>query len=433
MSEIREIKNGRLYFDGCDTTELVKQYGSPIYVMSYTAIMDRVNELKRDFLDKYPGSRVAYASKAFCTVGMYEILKKNGICIDIVSGGELYVAKKAGFPAEMIEFNGNNKLPSEIDDAVSYGVGRFILDGINEAELIDEACKKYGKKAKIMVRITPGVAASTHDYIITGKKDSKFGIPLEEETFFGVMDKIMKYDTLEFEGLHMHIGSQLFEYDAYIKSLDALMDWVKKIYEKYGVATKEVNFGGGFGATYINEERKPYSFFLEPLMKRLKERADEIGIPVPLASIEPGRSMVCEAGLTLYTVGQMKEIKGIREYLAIDGGMYENMRVALYQAEYDGLIANKADEPKTRKVSVTGKCCESGDILINDLMVCDSVERGDILAIFSTGAYGYSMASNYNNNPVPGVVLVKEGQSEWLVKPETYEQIAQNQVHCTLI
>ena len=427
MTGLREIKNGRLYFDGCDMTDIAAEYGTPLYVMSYNDIMNRINEIKADFTDKYPGNRMAYASKAFCCEGMYEILKRAGMCIDVVSGGELYAAMKVGFPAEHVEFNGNNKLPSEIDMAVEYGVGRFIVDGLEELPLIIAACEKYNKTANIMIRITPGVAASTHDYIITGKKDSKFGIPLEEDVFLPIVKKVIDTPCLEFVGLHMHIGSQLFENDAYLQALDVLMDWAGRIKKDFGTDVKEVNFGGGFGVTYINEERKPYSFFLDPMMDRLKERAGEIGIPCPNAVIEPGRSIVAEAGITLYTIGQIKEIKGVRKYISIDGGMGDNIRVALYQAEYDGVIANKAEEVPVEKVSVCGKYCESGDILLTDFAV-PKVEAGDVLAMFSTGAYGYSMAMNYNNNTKPGVVLVKDGKAAWMIKPQTYEQILQNDV-----
>jgi len=428
MIDVKEIRNQTLYFDGCDTTELAKKYGTPLYVMSYNDIVGRLRELKEVFTDKYPGCRVAYASKAFCTKGMYEILKREGACIDVVSGGELYTAEASGFPAERVEFNGNNKLPKEIDQAVRYGVGRIILDGLQELPLIEEACKKYNKKIKIMIRITPGVVASTHDYIVTGKKDSKFGIPLDEEVFLPVVKAVIDSPYVEFYGLHMHIGSQLFENDAFLEALDVLMDWAARIKKDYDVAIQEVNFGGGFGVCYTDEERKPYSFFLDPMMKKLKERSEEIGIDMPAAVIEPGRSIVAEAGITLYTVGQIKDVKGIRKYISVDGGMGDNIRVALYQAEYGGIIANRANEPCDDKVTVCGKYCESGDIIMTDFYVPHTVTAGDILATFSTGAYGYAMASNYNNNPIPGVVLVKDGQSDWMVKPQTYEQIIQNNV-----
>ena len=407
MSNLREIKNNKLYFDGCDTTELAKKYGTPIYVMSQNGIEERINELKEQFTNKYPRTRIAYASKAFCTEGMYAILKKAGVCIDVVSGGEIYAAKQAGFPAEHVEFNGNNKLPKEIDAAVEYGVGRIIVDGLQELPLIIESCKKYKKKMNIMIRITPGVAASTHDFIVTGKKDSKFGIPLEKEIFLPIVKQILDSEYLEFTGLHMHIGSQLFENDAFLKALDVLMDWAALIKTEFNADVKEVNFGGGYGAEYTTEERKPYSFFLDPMMELLEKRSKAIGIERPEAVIEPGRSIVAEAGITLYTIGQIKEIPGIRKYVSVDGGMGDNIRVALYQAEYEGIVANRAQEPKDDKVSICGKYCESGDIIMTDIMVPKSVKMGDIFATYSTGAYGYVMASNYNNNPIPGVVLVK--------------------------
>ena len=426
MSNLREIKNNKLYFDGRDTTELAKKYGTPIYVMSQNGIEERINELKEQFTNKYPRTRIAYASKAFCTEGMYAILKKAGVCIDVVSGGEIYAAKQAGFPAEHVEFNGNNKLPKEIDAAVEYGVGRIIVDGLQELPLIIESCKKYKKKMNIMIRITPGVAASTHDFIVTGKKDSKFGIPLEKEIFLPIVKQILDSEYLEFTGLHMHIGSQLFENDAFLKALDVLMDWAALIKTEFNADVKEVNFGGGYGAEYTTEERKPYSFFLDPMMELLEKRSKAIGIERPEAVIEPGRSIVAEAGITLYTIGQIKEIPGIRKYVSVDGGMGDNIRVALYQAEYEGIVANRAQEPKDDKVSICGKYCESGDIIMTDIMVPKSVKMGDIFATYSTGAYGYVMASNYNNNPIPGVVLVKGGKSAWMVKPQTYEQIVQN-------
>ena len=426
MSNLREIKNNKLYFDGCDTTELAKKYGTPIYVMSQNGIEERINELKEQFTNKYPRTRIAYASKAFCTEGMYAILKKAGVCIDVVSGGEIYAAKQAGFPAEHVEFNGNNKLPKEIDAAVEYGVGRIIVDGLQELPLIIESCKKYKKKMNIMIRITPGVAASTHDFIVTGKKDSKFGIPLEKEIFLPIVKQILDSEYLEFTGLHMHIGSQLFENDAFLKALDVLMDWAALIKTEFNADVKEVNFGGGYGAEYTTEERKPYSVFLDPMMELLEKRSKAIGIERPEAVIEPGRSIVAEAGITLYTIGQIKEIPGIRKYVSVDGGMGDNIRVALYQAEYEGIVANRAQEPKDDKVSICGKYCESGDIIMTDIMVPKSVKMGDIFATYSTGAYGYVMASNYNNNPIPGVVLVKGGKSAWMVKPQTYEQIVQN-------
>lgn len=428
MNKRKEIKDGILYFDGCSTIELAEKYGTPLYVMSENDIEDKMQEIKGCFLNKYPNTRAAYASKAFCTMAMYKICEKEGFCIDIVSGGELYTAIKAGFPAERIEFNGNNKLPHEIEEALDYGIGRFIVDGLQEVVLLEAICKEKGKTANVLFRVTPGVAASTHDYITTGKKDSKFGIPLDEDVFFPQVEAAIKAEHINFLGLHFHVGSQLFDNAPFLQALDIILDKVSQIKERFNYDVKELNLGGGFGAVYIDEERKPYEYFLAPMMERIEEFFAKLGMDRPAVVIEPGRSIVAEAGLSLYTIGSIKDIRDIRKYVSIDGGMTDNIRPALYQAEYEGVVANKADEPKTDKVTICGKCCESGDILIKDCLITETAKAGDLFAIFSTGAYGFSMASNYNSNPVPAVVLVKDGKSEIIVKRQSYENMISNQV-----
>lgn len=428
MNQRREIKDGILYFDGCSTVDLAKQYGTPLYVMSEGDIEDKMREIKTCFLDKYPNTRAAYASKAFCTMAIYKICEKEGFCIDIVSGGELHTAIKAGFPAERIEFNGNNKLPQEIEEALDYGIGRFIVDGLQEVALIEAICKEKGKTANILFRVTPGVAASTHDYITTGKKDSKFGIPLDEDVFFPQVEAAIKAEHINFLGLHFHVGSQLFDNAPFLQALDIILDKVAEIKKRFDYDIKELNLGGGFGATYIDEERKPYTYFLAPMMERIEAFFTELGVERPAVVIEPGRSIVAEAGLSLYTIGSIKDIRDIRKYVSVDGGMTDNIRPALYQAEYEGLVANKASEPKDDKVTICGKCCESGDILIKDCMITGTAKAGDLFAMFSTGAYGFSMASNYNSNPIPAVVLVKDGKSELIVKRQSYDDMIKNQV-----
>lgn len=428
MNQRREIKDGILYFDGCSTVDLAKQYGTPLYVMSEGDIEDKMREIKTCFLDKYPNTRAAYASKAFCTMAIYKICEKEGFCIDIVSGGELHTAIKAGFPAERIEFNGNNKLPHEIEEALDYGIGRFIVDGLQEVALIEAICKEKGKTANILFRVTPGVAASTHDYITTGKKDSKFGIPLDEDVFFPQVEAAIKAEHINFLGLHFHVGSQLFDNAPFLQALDIILDKVAEIKKKFDYDIKELNLGGGFGATYIDEERKPYAYFLAPMMERIEAFFTELGVERPAVVIEPGRSIAAEAGLSLYTIGSIKDIRDIRKYVSVDGGMTDNIRPALYQAEYEGLVANKASEPKDDKVTICGKCCESGDILIKDCMITGTAKAGDLFAMFSTGAYGFSMASNYNSNPIPAVVLVKDGKSELIVKRQSYDDMIKNQL-----
>jgi diaminopimelate decarboxylase len=424
----REIKNNTLYFDGCNTAELAKEYGTPLYVMSETSIVEKCREIRDTFLNKYQSTRAAYASKAFLTLSMCKIIEREGLCMDVVSGGELYTAIKAGFPAERIEFNGNNKSVEELELAVEYNIGRIIVDGLDELSLIEKVCNEKAKKMNVLYRITPGVKSDSHDYIVTGKKDSKFGIPLDDEVIFPAIEQAINSEYVNFMGFHFHVGSQLQNNDSHLKALETALKLIKDTKEKYNYVTPELNIGGGFGIRYTDDdEKKSYSYFLDPMMERIEEFSKELNIKRPEIVIEPGRSIVGEAGITLYTIGTIKDIKGIRKYVSVDGGMTDNIRPALYQAKYEGIVANKAEEPKTDVVTICGKCCESGDILIRDAKIAHP-ERGDIFAIFSTGAYGYTMASNYNKNPLPAIVLVKEGKSEIIVNRQTYDYMIGNEV-----
>lgn len=424
---IHEVKNGTLYFDGCDTTELAKQYGTPLYVFSETDIVSRFSELRECFLTKWENTRVAYACKAFCTPAMLKLVEREGMCIDVVSGGELYTAIAAGFPAEGIEFNGNNKLPAELEMAVDYGIGRIIIDSLQELSLIEAICKEKGKRMKVLYRVTPGVQADTHDYIITGKKDSKFGLPMDDEIIYPSIKAAIDSEYVDFLGVHFHVGSQLFEVRPFLEAVDTVLGLMKQTRERFGYTMTELNLGGGYGVTYTNEERQSYSYFLTPMMEKIEAFCATEGFPRPAVVIEPGRSIVAEAGMSLYTVGSIKDIPGVRKYVSVDGGMTDNIRPALYGAVYRGVVANKADAPAEDVVTVCGKCCESGDVLMRDVKLAET-EKGDIIAMFSTGAYGYAMASNYNNNPIPAVVLVKEGQSDLIVKRQSYEDIIRNAV-----
>ena len=420
--ELTEIKDGRLFFDGCDLTQLAEGFGTPLYVYSQNVIKARAAELREAFLDGHPKNRVAYAAKAFCCTAMLKLAEKEGLCVDVVSGGELFTAIKAGFPAERIEFNGNNKTEDELKMAVGYGIGRIIVDSLQELDLLEKICRAACRKARVLLRITPGVRADSHDYIVTGKKDSKFGIPLDDDVILPYVKKALDSEWIDFLGLHYHVGSQLFDNSAHLAALDIALDLALKIFDSFGYAVEEINLGGGFGIQYTMEERKPYRYFLEPLMARVSDFCAAHGEFSPALVIEPGRSLVGEAGVQLYTVGSTKDIRGVRNYAAVDGGMWDNIRPALYGAKYDALLANRADEPATKTVTVCGKCCESGDILIRDIEL-PAPKAGDVLAVFSTGAYGYSMASNYNRNTVPGVVFIRGGRAEWAVKPQTYEYI----------
>ncbi len=421
--EYFEIRNGRLLFDGCDLLQLAKEYGTPVYIYSQNVITDRIREMKAAFSEGHPQNRIAYASKAFACKAMFKLMEKEGVCIDVVSGGELYTAVKAGFPAERIEFNGNNKSQAEIDLAVEHGIGRIIIDSLLELEMIEKAAAKKGRVMNVLFRITPGVKADTHDYVVTGKKDSKFGIPLDDDRILPYVKMAVESKWVNVLGLHFHIGSQIFENTAFLAAMDAAFAVADKIHEYCGYWIEELNIGGGFGARYTGEQKKPFSFFLDPMIRKAEQFASERGIKVPALVTEPGRSFSAEAGITLYTIGSIKEVRGIRTYAAIDGGMFENIRPALYGAKYEAVSVSKPELPADKTVSICGKCCESGDMIIKDALLADP-QPGDVIAVLSTGAYGYSMASNYNRNPVPGVLFVKDGKAEWAVKPQTYEDIA---------
>ena len=417
-----EIRDNTLYFDGCDVTALAQTYGTPLYVYSQTALEGRFQALHTRFLDRWENTRAAYAAKAFCTPALLRLVKEAGLCVDVVSGGELTCALAAGFPPERIEFNGNNKLPAELELAVEHGVGRIIIDGLQELSLLESICARHRKKMKVLYRVTPGVKADTHDYIITGKKDSKFGIPLDEDILYPAVKAAIDSPWVDLLGFHFHVGSQLFEVRPYLEALDTVLGLVKESWTRYGFAMTELNVGGGFGICYTDETPRDYGWYLDPMMERIDAFFRALGLPRPAVVTEPGRSVVGEAGITLYTVGSIKDIPGVRKYVSVDGGMTDNIRPALYQASYRAVAANKAEVPAEEVVTVCGKCCESGDILLRDAAL-PALEQGDILAVLSTGAYGYAMASNYNSNPIPAVVLVKEGRSGLMVRRQTWEDL----------
>ena len=423
----KEIKNGKLCFDGVDMTELGKKYGTPLYVYSENDIIGRFEDLKENFVNKYERVRVAYAAKAFFPLAMAKLVDECGMCVDVVSGGELFTAIKAGFPVEIIEFNGNNKSVKELEMAVENEIGRIIVDSLQEVALIEKICKEKGKVARVLFRVTPGVKSDSHDYIVTGKKDSKFGIPLDDEVIMPQIKAAIDSEYIDFYGIHFHVGSQLFDNGSHLQATDIILELVEKVKNTFGYDMKELNVGGGFGVTYVNEKRQPYSYFLDPIMEKIEGYYSKKGVKRPNVVIEPGRSIVAEAGMTLYTIGSIKQIPGIRKYVSVDGGMTDNIRPALYEAVYTGVITNKADKPKNEKVTICGKCCESGDILIKDIEIAEP-EAGDTFAIFSTGAYGYTMASNYNKNTIPGVVFVKDGQDRLVVKPQSYDDMIANEI-----
>ncbi|MGG5372710.1 diaminopimelate decarboxylase [Enterococcus sp. AZ196] len=422
-----EVQNGHLMWDGCDTVDLAEKFGTPLYVFSQTKIEEKCHELQRDFVEKYENVRVAFASKAFSTLAMLKIIQNQGFSLDVVSDGELYTAIKGAFPAEHIEMNGNNKSIEELEMAIDYGVGRIIVDSLQEVDLIAAIAKEKQKVVDILFRITPEVNVQTHSFISTGQKDSKFGIPIDESILFPQIQNAIQTAEVNFLGFHFHVGSQLFDNHAHLAAVDIALDLVKMVKERFDYTIKELNFGGGFGVRYTDADQpKPFSYFTDPMMEKVLDFCEKQQFPQPAVVIEPGRSIVAEAGISLHQIGAIKELPGLRKYVSIDGGMTDNIRPGLYEAEYTGILANKADHTAVEKVTVSGKACESTDILVKDIEL-PAVETGDIFATFSTGAYGYSMASNYNKLAIPAVVLTKAGQAELTVKRQTLDQIIQNE------
>lgn len=415
-------------FSGCDTVMLAEKYGTPLYIMSEEMIRDRCREIQEEFLNQYPNTMAAYASKAFLTKEMARIIKDEGLGIDVVSGGELYTVLQVDFPMEKVIFHGNNKTLDEIELAIENNVGRIVVDNLPELDLIQYASEKYARTSKVLFRISPGIDSNTHKYIQTGQVDSKFGIPLNETSIKEAMEKVEELKNVELLGFHFHIGSQISDNTNHLKSIRIISELMRRVKKDFDFTTKELNTGGGYGIHYTtNEERKPLKYFTDAIMKEVEERCREYNLEMPRIVIEPGRWIVGEAGITIYTIGAIKEIPEIRTYVSVDGGMPDNPRPSLYEAKYDAVLINKINEERTETVTIAGKCCETGDILIWDIKL-PKVERGDKLAILSTGAYNYSMSSNYNKIPRPPVVMIKDGKDRLIVKRESYEDLLRNEI-----
>lgn len=425
-------REGHLEIGGCDAVGLAKSFGTPLYVMDEKYIRDMCAAY-RGVIEKEYGGRglVLYASKAFSCLAIYKIAKEEGIGVDVVSGGELYTAIKAGFPADKIYMHGNNKLREELEYALDCGVGTIVVDSFNELDLLDGLAAARGKTQDILFRVNPGVEAHTHHFIQTAKTDSKFGFSLADGTAEKITAVALGKKNLRLRGYHCHIGSQIFEKESFRLAVGKMMAFMADMKAKFGFEADRLNLGGGYGIWYTDEDKKitpsGYAAYLETIISEVALRAKEYGLKEPFLLIEPGRSIVGEAGVTLYTVGAIKDIPGVKKYVAVDGGMFDNPRYALYQAKYTALLANRAAEKPEEVVSVAGKCCESGDIVCTNVTL-PKAETGDILAVLSTGAYNYSMASNYNRNRIPPVVLVKDGFAEYIVKPQSYEDLVRNDV-----
>ena len=418
-------ESGRLEIGGCDCAALAEKYGTPLYLMDEDYIRSVCRAFRQTIAQTYGAGNMAYASKAFSCKAIYNVMKQEGTCIDVVSGGEIYTASAAGFDMSKAFFHGNNKTDAELDLAMRAGVGTIVVDAADDAERINEYAKKYGKVQKVLVRVNPGVEAHTHSYIQTAKVDSKFGFAVKSGAAEAAVRQAAGMSNLKFAGVHCHIGSQIFDRSAFALAVDVMTDFIKKLQED-GISVDVLNLGGGFGVHYTEEDPKynvgEYCDYVKLLTQTLSDCVERKGIKKPEFIIEPGRAIVGEAGVTLYTVGAIKDIPGVRKYVAIDGGMTDNIRPALYEAKYEAVLANRANEKPEEVVTIAGKCCESGDIIIKDIAL-PKVRRGDLLAVFTTGAYCYSMASNYNRNTIPPVVFVRGGKSGYAVRPQTYEDL----------
>lgn len=417
------IVNGRLHFSNVDVTNLANKYGTPVYILSHDLIRERCLELKSDFLKKYPNVMAVYAGKAFSSISMCKIVEREGLGLDVVSGGELYTAIEASFPMKKIIFHGNNKSYSELVMAIDNGVGRIVVDNLYELVTLNKIAISRGKIANIYYRITPGVDADTHSYISTGQRDSKFGIPIIDKIVYKAVEQALELNGINFMGFHFHVGSQLKDNSSHLVAIDEVIDIIKKVKSDYDYIIKELNIGGGFGISYeSNSKTKGISHFLDEAMNTINRGFKDMDIERPKIIIEPGRWLVGDAGITAYTVGSIKEIPKTRKYLAVDGGMTDNLRPALYQAKYEATIANKANELARDLVTIVGKCCESGDILIKDIHI-PLATPGDILTVYNTGAYGYSMSNNYNKHTKPPVVLISQGRDNIIIERESYSDL----------
>ncbi|MDD5015946.1 MAG: diaminopimelate decarboxylase [Atribacterota bacterium] len=417
-------KSGNLEFDRCELVKLAQKYETPCYIFSENVIRKKCREYVTAFSRRNINFEVIYAGKAFLVKALCSILKEEGLGLDVASGGELYTALSANFPPEKIHFNGNNKSKDEIEFALKKKIGILIVDNEYELEAIEQLAEKLNIKVKIMLRVTPGVDTHTHKNIQTGQVDSKFGISINKVPDF--MKEVLSKKHLIYEGIHCHIGSQIFDLSSYVLALEEMVKLMKKIKSLWEIDSPNLDLGGGLGVKYLESDTPPsIEYFVNLIVDTLEKETRINVIPMPKILIEPGRSIIGEAGITIYAIGAIKEITGLKKYLIVDGGMTDNPRPILYNAKYEAVILDKIDTTSKEIVTIAGKCCESGDILIKDLKL-PKASIGDLLLVFSTGAYHHSMASNYNGLAKPAVVLVNNGKSDLIVKRETYADLVKN-------
>lgn len=429
LSNLQINSHNHLEIGACDTTELAKQYGTPLYVMDENKVRDNMRKYKNSIDKFYDGKgKALYASKALSTMYMYRIASEEGLGVDVVSGGELYTALKAGFDPKNIYFHGNNKSYDELSMAIEENVGTIVADSYMELDILSSIAGKFNKNVNVILRIKPGVEAHTHEFISTGQIDSKFGFCIDNGEADKAALKCRDLPNIKLIGIHCHIGSQIFDPKPFCRAAEIMMKYYIKLTKEFDIPLTTLDLGGGFGICYTKEDTPvEYGRYIEAVSEVVKDICKDESIELPYILMEPGRSIVGDAGITLYEIGNIKDIEGVRKYVSIDGGMADNPRYLLYDAVYDGIIANRANDKAEEIVTICGKCCESGDIIIKNAHL-PKAEPGDILAVMSTGAYNYSMSSNYNRLPRPAVVFVKDGKSKLAVKRETYEDIIRNDV-----
>ena len=423
-SNLSVNEKGHLSIAGLDAVELIKEYGSPLMVLDE----NRVRENCRTYVDavkKYlpSGSKPLYAGKAFCFKSLYKIIESEGFGADVVSPGELYVANAASFPLEYVYFHGNNKTDADIEFGIKTGIGRFVADNRDELISINRFAGENSKVQKVLLRLSPGIDPHTHAKISTGSVDSKFGTAIETGQAMELLKFALTLKNVEVEGFHCHIGSQIFEIDPFTDAADIMLSFAADAKKELGFDTKYLNLGGGFGVRYV--ESHPHIDIADNIKKlgeHINAACEKFDIAPPSILLEPGRSIVADTCTTLYTIGSVKTITGYKSYISVDGGMTDNPRYALYNSEYTFLNASKADRPADFVCTVAGRCCESGDLLGEGISVA-SPEKGDVLAVLTTGAYNYSMASNYNRICRPAVVIVKDGSVRVAIRRETFEDI----------
>ena len=426
IKPITAEKRGNLYIGGCDTTELAKKYGTPLYVIDEATLRGICKDYKKAF-EKYPHTRMMYASKALCTSAIVKILDSEGFGFDTVSIGEIHTVLNAGVELSHVLFNGNNKTERELDYAIKNGISRISVDNFYEIDLVSKVAGRYNKIVDVLLRITPGIECHTHEYIKTGQLDSKFGFDISQLDD-AVTSILTRHQNIKIRGLHAHIGSQIFEPACFHDEIDVLTQTLGEISTKYNITLDEINIGGGIGVKYVDSDLPPsINEIADVIIESLEKHIAKYNIEPPTLYIEPGRSIISTSGVTLYTVGSMKQVPEMTKYVTVDGGMADNPRPSMYQAEYSAEVANVVDESVTEKVTIAGRYCESGDILINGIEL-PKLSTGDILCVYNTGSYNYSMASNYNRVEKPAMVLVNNSQSDIIVERESLEDLVSHDV-----